>query len=79
MSKIRVTVWNEFRHEKTNDVVRALYPEGIHAEISKALLECGDIDVTMAALDDPCQGLPDDVLENTDVLFWWGHMAHGEV
>ena len=79
MSKIRVTIWNEFRHEKTNDVVRALYPEGLHAEIGKALLECGDIEVTLAALDDPDQGLPDDVLENTDVLFWWGHMAHGEV
>ena len=79
MSKIRVTIWNEFRHEKTNDVVRSIYPEGLHAEIGKALLECGDIEVTLAALDDPDQGLPDDVLNTTDVLFWWGHMAHGEV
>ena len=79
MSKINVTIWNEFRHEKTNDVVRALYPHGIHAEIGTALSECEDIEVTLAALDDPEQGLPDSVLEKTDVLFWWGHMAHGEV
>ena len=79
MKKIRVTVWNEYRHEKTNEEVRALYPEGLHAEIGKALSECGDIEITLAALDDPCHGLPDEVLENTDVLFWWGHMAHFEV
>ena len=70
MSKINVTIWNEFRHEKTNDVVRALYPHGIHAEIGTALSECEDIEVTLAALDDPEQGLPDSVLEKTDVLFW---------
>ena len=79
MKKIRVTIWNEFRHEKSNEEVKALYPDGLHAEIGKALSECDDIEVTLASLDDPCQGLPDEVLENTDVLFWWGHMHHHEV
>ena len=27
----------------------------------------------------PSHGLTDEVLENTDVLFWWGHVLHGEV
>lgn len=76
MNKIRVTVWNEFRHEKNNDEVKKLYPDGLHAVIGEALGECSDIEVTLAALDDPDQGLPDEVLHNTDVLFWWGHMAH---
>ncbi len=79
MSKIQVTVWNEYRHEKNNDEVRALYPNGLHAEIGKALSECDDLEITLAALDDPEQGLPDELLNRTDVLFWWGHMAHGEV
>ena len=77
--KIRATVWGEYRHEKRNEKVHAIYPNGLHAVVGEALAECGDIEVTLAALDDPYQGLPDEVLNNTDVLLWWGHMAHQEV
>ena len=77
--KIRVTVWNEFRHEKTKENVKALYPNGLHAVVGEFLSATGDMEVTLAALDDEAQGLPDEVLENTDVLVWWGHMAHKEV
>lgn len=77
--KIRVTVWNEFRHEKTKENVKALYPNGLHAVVGEFLSETGDMEVTLAALDDEAQGLPDKVLDNTDVLVWWGHMAHKEV
>lgn len=76
---IRVTIWNEFRHEKTSQQVAEIYPHGIHAAIADALAPCKDIVTTLAALDDPEQGLPDSLLENTDVLIWWGHMAHEEV
>ena len=79
MEKIRVTVWNEFRHEKTKEHVKAIYPDGLHATIKAFLDKNEDLEVRLAALDDPDQGLPDDVLENTDVLLWWGHMAHKEV
>ena len=79
MKKIKVTVWNEFRHEKKLGEAKALYPNGIHATIAEFLGECDDVETTLAALDDPEQGLPDEVLDNTDVLIWWGHMAHGEV
>ena len=77
--KIRVTIWNEFRHEKTKEHVKALYPNGLHAVIGEFLSENDDIEVTLAALDDEDQGLPDEVLNNTDVLIWWGHTAHKEV
>ena len=76
---IRVTIWNEFRHEKTNEKAKALYPNGIHGAIKEFLSDCEDITVTLAALDDPEQGLSEELLNNTDVLLWWGHMAHGEV
>lgn len=75
---IRVTAWNEFRHEKKSEKVAALYPNGLHAAVAE-FLRCDELSVRLAALDDPDQGLPDEVLENTDVLMWWGHMAHGEV
>lgn len=77
--KIRVTVWNEFRHERSNPDVKAIYPDGIHRCIAEFLGKEEDIEVTAVALDDPENGLPDELLNNTDVLLWWGHMCHGEV
>jgi trehalose utilization protein len=78
-NKIRVTIWNEFRHEKTKEEVKALYPNGLHAVIGDFLAKTGQMEITLAALDDKDQGLPDEVLDNTDVLLWWGHMFHKEV
>jgi len=77
--KIRVTVWNEYRHEKENETAHSIYPDGIHATIKSFLDQNDDMEVRLAALDDPDQGLPDEVLNNTDVLIWWGHMSHHEV
>ncbi len=77
--RIRVVVWNEFRHEKSEETIRAIYPEGLHAAIAAALGTDAQLEVRLAALDDPDHGLPREVLENTDVLIWWGHMAHHEV
>lgn len=78
-NKIRVTIWNEYRHEKSDAKIGALYPEGMHGQIAKFLGANADMEVRLAALDDPDQGLPDEVLASTDVLIWWGHMAHHEV
>jgi trehalose utilization protein len=75
---IRVTVWNEFRHEKNDDAVKAVYPNGIHNAIADFLRPAG-FAVRTATLDEPEHGLPDDVVLNTDVLLWWGHMAHQDV
>jgi trehalose utilization protein len=74
----RVTVWSEYRHEKKNPAVAKVYPEGIHGTIAQALSKQG-FTVRTATLDEPQHGLSDEVLANTDVLTWWGHMAHKEV
>lgn len=76
---IKVTVWNEFRHEKKYEHVRAIYPNGMHATIKEFLDKNEDITCRLAALDDPDCGLPQEVIDDTDVLIWWGHMAHREV
>ncbi len=76
---MKVVIWNEFRHEKTREKAKALYPDGIHAKIGAYLSKNEDMEIVLAALDDPEQGLSDDLLESTDVLIWWAHMAHGEV
>jgi trehalose utilization protein len=75
---LRVTVWNEFRHEKVHDKIRAVYPEGIHAVIAARLRSDGH-QVRVATLDEHEHGLSEEVLADTDVLTWWGHMAHQEV
>ena len=81
MSKIiRVTVWNEYRHEKDpNHPSGSIYPEGMHSAIAKHLRTQPDLQVRTATLDEPEHGLTDEVLANTDVLTWWGHGAHHEV
>jgi trehalose utilization protein len=74
----RVTVWNEFRHERDNPAVRAIYPDGIHTVLAGALRGQG-LEVRTAVLDAPEHGLGDAVLDATDTLVWWGHRAHEEV
>lgn len=75
---LKVTVWNEFRHERLHDEVKKIYPDGIHQMVADFLKEAG-FDVKTATLDAPEHGLTDEVLKATDVLVWWGHLAHGEV
>ena len=75
---MKITVWNEYAHEKTDEAVRAIYPDGIHNTIARFLRDAG-YEVRTATLDDPECGLTDEVLDDTDVLFWWGHMRHGDV
>jgi trehalose utilization protein len=74
----RVTVWNEFQHEKHNEQIGKLYPDGMHEAIASYLRNKG-FAVQTATLDEPDHGLTDEVLEKTDVLLWWGHMAHRKV
>ncbi len=75
---MRVTVWNEGRHEKENAKIAAIYPNGMHNAIGEYLRAQGHI-VRTATLDEPEHGLTEAVLNDTDVLTWWGHMAHHEV
>ena len=76
---LRVTVWNEFRHEKSNPKVASIYPDGIHRAIATFLKSEKGFEVRTATLDEPGHGLTTEVLESTDVMIWWGHMAHHEV
>ena len=74
-----VTIWNEFWHERTDPAVGKVYPDGIHAVLAAALCRRGFESVRTATLDQPEHGLSPDVLDQTDVLVWWGHRKHEEV
>ena len=77
--KIKVTVWGENVHETKHEAVAKVYPNTMHRCIADGLLESPDFEVRTATLQEPEHGLTQEVLDNTDVLTWWGHAAHGEV
>jgi trehalose utilization protein len=77
---LSVTVWNEHRHEQQNEDIAALYPEGIHGAIAGHLDgQPGIARTRTATLDEAEHGLGPAVLDTTDVLVWWSHVANAEV
>ncbi|SEE04241.1 Trehalose utilization protein [Rhizobiales bacterium GAS191] len=74
----RIRIWNEYRHERKNAKVASVYPRGIHAAIADGLADDG-LAATVSTLDESEHGLGEAQLAETDVLIWWGHMAHLEV
>lgn len=72
---VKVTIWNEFLHEK-QEPIKSIYPNGIHGAIAEMLGKTSDFIIRTATLDMPEHGLTDEVLNDTDVLIWWGHCAH---
>ncbi len=81
MKPIKVTVWNENVHDRNDPKVQEIYPQGIHGAIAAILNQDPDrrFAAVTATLEQPDQGLPDALLDQTDVLFWWGHCAHAQV
>jgi trehalose utilization protein len=77
--QIRVLVWGEFVQERTEEAVARVYPRGIHEAIAEHLRKQPDMVVRTATLDEPEHGLSESVLKDTDVLIWWGHVAHDKV
>ena len=67
---IRVLVWCEHEQDRTQEDVKAAYPEYMHNAIANFLKEDPNLTVKTATLqDDPetC-GITDEVLADTDVI-----------
>ncbi len=80
-SPLRITIWNEFVHERSREDVRAIYPDGLHMVIAEGLRQqMGEaVTIQTCTLEQPEHGLSEQVLADTDVLLWWGHAAHDQV
>lgn len=76
---LRVTMWNEFVHERELPEIRAVYPEGIHGCLRNFLEKEQDITVRCVTLDMPNQGITQALLDNTDVLIWWSHARQEDI
>ncbi len=79
MERIRVTIWNEFVHERENREVGQIYPDGIHAALAAGLQPRAELQTRTSVLQDPDQGLGQEILDGTDVLVYWGHAAHDAI
>ena len=75
---IRVTVWNEYKHEREYENIGRVYPKGIHGCIAEFLGKEEDIQVRTATFDMPEHGLTEEVLKDTDVLIIWSHALQDE-
>lgn len=75
---VRVTIWNEYHAEQVVDASKNLYPYGMHQVIADHLTSQG-FETQTATLEQPEHGLTEDILNNTDVLTWWGHLRHADV
>tara|TARA_B100000700_G_C14989962_1_gene830759 strand:+ start:1026 stop:1769 length:744 start_codon:yes stop_codon:yes gene_type:complete len=76
---IKVIVWGENVHEQNDEKVQNIYPDGMHNCIADGLNIDDDIDAKTVTLQEPEHGLSTELLNNTDVLIWWGHIAHDRV
>lgn len=74
---IRVTIFNEFFHEKSREDVQVHYPNGIHMTL-KEKIEDEDIAVQTVTLDN-VNDITEELLQSTDVMIWWAHRLHGDV
>ncbi len=73
-SAIPVVVWDERQPAQ-----KEAYPSFLGNAIAEHLQAQGGFSVRSVALDDPGQGLSDEILNSCRVLIWWGHVRQGEV
>ena len=77
--KIKVTVWNEYQDKQKKPEIASIYPEGLHKTIADFLNQDQGLAAKVSIITDPEQGLSEQVLDDTDVLIWWGHSYHDDV
>jgi trehalose utilization protein len=79
-AKRKVVVWSEGT-ANVDEASKKVYPQDINTAIVEGLqpLEAKGWQIVKASLNDPDQGLNDELLNSTDVLIWWGHKRHGDV
>ena len=75
---IRITVWNEYKHERELEEIKKVYPLGIHECIRGFLEEEEGFQVRTAVFSMKEHGLTEEVLEKTDVLIIWSHALQEE-
>lgn len=71
--KIRVLCWSEMTEPA------AVYPQGIHGAIANSLRPMPGLEIRVASINDPGQGIGKGALDSVDVLIWWAHRKHKDI
>lgn len=71
----KLLIYNEFVHEKEDCPAKENYPQGIHMYL-KSVLENDDTQIITATAENCAEIITEEALANTDVIIWWGHIAH---
>jgi|GEM_PF-62880 arylsulfatase A-like enzyme/trehalose utilization protein len=71
---IKVVIWDEQQPAQKKQ-----YPNFLGNYIANYLKSQEGLRVRTVSIDDPKKGLSDDVLDNCDVLIWWGHVRNGDI
>lgn len=73
---MRILIYNEGVHD-SEECIRKVYPDGLHGALASALAEGNEVTVT--TVHDCEEIITPERLSQTDVMLWWGHMAHDRV
>ncbi|MCF0135227.1 MAG: ThuA domain-containing protein [Lachnospiraceae bacterium] len=76
---IRVGIYNENVHEKLDENVAMVYPEGIHGQLAAFLGAEEDMEIVRCYTLETINDITEEELTGIDVMLWWGHMAHHKV
>lgn len=78
---MKITIWNEYEQEKIDSRIRETHGgKAIHDVLRGLFEEDEELKVChVATLDMSECGLTKEVLDDTDVLVWWAHIAHDKV
>jgi trehalose utilization protein len=71
---IKVLVWDERQPKQ-----KLMYDNFLGNHIADYLRNQPKLSVKSVGIDDPQQGLSDELLDNCDVLIWWGHVRQDEI
>jgi len=71
---VRIVVWDERQPKQ-----QSMYENFLGNHIADYLRRQEGFSVRSVGMDDPQQGLPDGLLDDCDVLIWWGHVRQGEI
>ena len=71
---IRVVVWDEREAAQLT-----AYPDYLGNTLAAFLAKPPRLTVSSTGLNEADPGLSDEVLDNCDVLIWWGHEKHSDV
>ena len=72
--KIRILIWDE-----RSDAEKEAYDNFLGNCIADQLKKNPAFTVVSSGLNEPEQGIPKGLLDNTDVLIWWGHVKQAEI